>query len=190
MIGDMIAKARKSRGMTKTDLAKVTDINIGHLTHIEKGERNPSHKALKNICKALNIPYQPLMFTYDKELNEEQESYKAVNYISCTKILAIDDIGSFIDCPSSVPSSAIAVKVKDSSMYPTFEKNSYIFVELNSPLSTKDYGIFYYNNDVIVRRFYSKKGKIFLRADNKDFDEIRVSDTDNFYIIGKVLKTK
>lgn len=53
MIGNMLAKARKDKGMTKTDLAKVTDINIGHLTHIEKGERNPSHKALKVICKAI-----------------------------------------------------------------------------------------------------------------------------------------
>ena len=51
MIGDMIAKVRKEKGMTKTELARLTDINIGHLTHIEKGERNPSHKALKNICK-------------------------------------------------------------------------------------------------------------------------------------------
>lgn len=69
MIGDMIAKVRKEKGMTKTELAKITGINIGHLTHIEKGERNPSHKALKNICKALDVPYQQLMYTYDKELN-------------------------------------------------------------------------------------------------------------------------
>ena len=58
MIGDMIAKVRKEKNMTKTELAKLTDINIGHLTHIEKGERNPSHKTLKSICKALDIPYQ------------------------------------------------------------------------------------------------------------------------------------
>ena len=61
MIGNMLAKARKDKGMTKTDLAKVTDINIGHLTHIEKGERNPSHKALKVICKAIR---NPLSTTY------------------------------------------------------------------------------------------------------------------------------
>ena len=70
MIGDMIAKVRKEKGMTKTELAKLTGINIGHLTHIEKGERNPSHKALKNICKALDVPYQQLMYTYDKLLGE------------------------------------------------------------------------------------------------------------------------
>ena len=72
LIGDMLAKARKQKGITKTELASKTEDNIGHLTHIEKGERNPSHKALKNICQALDIPYQPLMFTYDKELSVEQ----------------------------------------------------------------------------------------------------------------------
>ena len=52
MIGDMIAKIRKEKNMSKTELAEKTNINIGHLTHIEKGERSPSYKALKAICIA------------------------------------------------------------------------------------------------------------------------------------------
>ena len=60
MIGDMIAKARKEKNMSKTQLSKLTKIDIGHLTHIEKGERIPSHRALKSICKALDVPYQCL----------------------------------------------------------------------------------------------------------------------------------
>ena len=42
MIGDLIAKIRKDKKISKTDLAKATNINIGHLSHIEYGERNPS----------------------------------------------------------------------------------------------------------------------------------------------------
>ncbi|MCI8620706.1 MAG: LexA family transcriptional regulator [Clostridia bacterium] len=190
MIGDMLAKARKDKGMTKTDLAKVTDINIGHLTHIEKGERNPSHKALKVICKALNIPYQPLMFTYDKEITEEQSTYNPINHISYNKVLAVDKIDSFIDCPAKIPSAAIAIKVPDNSMEPTFEKNSYVFVELNTPLSSKDYGIFELNGTIIIRKFMPKKGTIILKADNKSLEEIKVSDEDNFCIIGKIYKNK
>ena len=55
MLGSLIAKIREDRNMSKTDLAKMTGINVGHLTHIEKGERNPSQKALKSICDALNV---------------------------------------------------------------------------------------------------------------------------------------
>jgi len=190
MIGNMLAKARQDKGMSKTELAKVTDINIGHLTHIEKGERNPSHKALKVICKALNIPYQPLMFTYDKEIDEEQATYNVVNHISYNKILAIDKIDNFIDCPAKIPSAAIAIKVPDNSMEPTFEKNSYVFVELNTPLSSKDYGIFQLNDEILIRKFITKKGSITLKADNKSVEEIKLSEEDTFYIIGKIYKNK
>jgi len=186
MIGDMIAKVRKERGMSKTELAKLTDINIGHLTHIEKGERNPSHKALKNICKALDIPYQQLMYTYDKTIGEEEESYHVIDHISYNKVLAVDSIGGFIDCPSSIPSSSIAIKLQDTSMEPTFAKGAYVFVEFNSPLANKNIGIFSYNNKILVRRFLLKKGKVILRADNKEFEDINVEENDTFYMIGKV----
>ncbi len=190
MIGGMLAKARKAKGMTKTELARLTDINIGHLTHIEKGERNPSHKALKNICKALDIPYQQLMYTYDKTINEEQESYNVIKHISYDKILAVDSIDNFIDCPSNMPSAAIAVKVTDDSMLKTFEKGTYAFVEFNTPLNSKDYGLFSYNDQILIRRFYDKKGKITLKAENPDCKDIQVTNNDTFYIIGKVLVSK
>ena len=186
MIGDMIARVRKEKGMSKTELAKLTDINIGHLTHIEKGERNPSHKALKNICKALDIPYQQLMYTYDKTISEEQEEYKIIDHISYNKVLAVDSISGFIDCPSSIPSSAIAIKLQDDSMEPSLAKGAYVFVEFNSPLENKNIGVFSYNDKVIIRRFITKKGKIILRSDNKKYDDIGVLSTDSFYIIGKV----
>lgn len=186
MIGDMIGKARKEKGMSKTELARLTDINIGHLTHIEKGERNPSHKALKNICRALNIPYQQLMFTYDKCVNEEHETYNLVKHISYNKLLAVDNIGGFIDCPPDVPSSAIALKVRDDSMAPTIAKNSYVFVEFNSPLSNKEIGLFSYNDKILVRKFHSRNGKITLKADNSAVEDIKVNDNDTFYIVGKI----
>ena len=187
MIGDMIAKVRKEKGITKTELAKLTDINIGHLTHIEKGERNPSHKALKNICKALDIPYQQLMYTYDKTISEEQEEYNFIDHISYNKVIAIDKIGGFIDCPSSVPSSCVAVKINDESMEPTIAKNSYAFLEFNSLLNNKDIGLFSINKKTLIRRFYSKQGKITLKADNKEFEDITIQPDDSFFIIGKFL---
>ena len=87
MIGDMIAKAREEKNMTKAELARLANIDLGHLSHIEKGERNPSHKTLQLICQALEIPYQQLMYTYDKNLSEEQESYGALDHISYDKII-------------------------------------------------------------------------------------------------------
>ena len=188
MIGDMIAKVRREKGITKTELAKLTDINIGHLTHIEKGERNPSHKALKNICKALDIPYQQLMYTYDKQISEEQANYDVVNHISYNKILAIDSIEGFVNCPSSVPSSAIAVKITDDAMCNSFDMGSYAYIEFNSPLNPRDIGLFSYNGKIMIRKFSLRKGNIILKAENKEIPEIQVKSHDEFYIIGKVLR--
>ena len=187
MIGDMIAKARKEKKMTKTELAKLTDINIGHLTHIEKGERNPSHKALKNICKALDIPYQQLMYTYDKTISEDQENYHVVNHISYSKLLAVDSISGFIDCPPEFPSSSIAFRVPDDSMDPVYPKDSYVYVEFNTPLNNKDYGLFSVNGQIYIRRFSAKKDKIVLKAENPNYADITVSDQEEFYMIGKIL---
>lgn len=187
MIGDMIAKIRKEKGMTKTELAKITGINIGHLTHIEKGERNPSHKALKNICQALNIPYQQLMYTYDKQLNEDQETYNYVGSIAYDKVLAVDNINSFISCPSSMPSASLAVRINDSYLEPKFSKGDYVFVEFNSPLVTGDIAIVCLNGEVLIRKYSNKEGKISLSVLNKSLPKISVSKKDEFYIIGKVL---
>ncbi len=190
MIGDMIAKVRKEKGMTKTELAKLTDINIGHLTHIEKGERNPSHKALKNICKALDIPYQQLMYTYDKQVSEEQENYGFINNISYNKILAVNSIHDFIDCPSTMPSASLAVKMSDNSMEPKLKKGDFAFIEFNSLLENKEVGLFNINNKILIRRFVIRRGKVVLKADNKEVEEIEVKDSDKFFIVGKVLNCK
>ena len=75
-------------------------------------------------------------------------------------------------------------------MEPTFAKDSYVFAELNAPLNSKDYGIFELNGKIVIRKFFVKKNKVSLKADNKDFEEIKLSTNDNFCIIGKIYKNK
>ena len=187
MIGDMIAKIRKEKGITKTELARKTGINIGHLTHIEKGERNPSQNTLKKICQALDSPFQPLMYTYGKTISEEQETYGQINYIPYNKVIAIDHMSQLLDCPKDAPSSSLAVKMSDNSMEPTILKNSYVFIELNSLLNNKDIGLFYINHQFVIRKFYCKKGQITLKPENDNVVDTKISENDDFYIIGKVI---
>ncbi len=67
MVGEMIAKIRKEKGMSKTELARLANINIGHLTHIEKGERNPSQKTLKTICQAFRCSLSTIIMYLRKK---------------------------------------------------------------------------------------------------------------------------
>ncbi len=191
MLGHMIAYIRKDRKLTKAGISRGTNINTGHLTHIEKGERNPSHKVLKNMCKTMGIPYRPLMYTYDKELTEEHEGYKIESHIGYDKILAVDILGSFIDCPLSAPGACIAVKMNDNSMEPKIKQGSYAYVEFNSPLDNKDIGLFFYNGQFYIRRFIIRKDALALRSENRvDIPDICLDPkADKFYIVGKVIGT-
>ena len=187
MLGSMIAKIRKEQYMTKVELSKKTDINIGHITHIEKGERNPSHKALRSITNALNVPYQIITSLYDKALTEDDKRCKMVNHLSFNKVLAIDSYSNFIDCPPSAANASVALKIQDDVMEPYFSKGDYAFLELNVPLKSKDVGLFKYNGELITRRFIIRRDNLVLRADNKKYNDIVLSEDDDFTIVGKLI---
>lgn len=189
MIGDMIERARNEKNVAKSELARRTNINIGHITHIEKGERNPSHRALKTICRALEIPYQPLMYTYDKFFSDEQKNNKMQEHISYDKIVAVSSVDSFITCPIDLPGASIALKIEDDSMAPRLEKGVYAFIEFNTPLDNKDIGLIEFNGKIMIRRYVIRKDDLVLRADNKEFSDIIISEKDTYNIIGKVIGT-
>ena len=189
MLGDLISRARKEKNVLKSELARRTNINIGHILHIEKNERNPSHRALKSICRALEIPYQPLMFTYDKVFTEEQKKYNMPEHIAYDKVLAVGSLDSFITCPIDFPNAALALKITDDDMAPRLEKGTYAFIELNSPLENKDIGIFEFNGKVMIRRYVIRKDALVLRADNKDLEDIVITENDTYNIIGKIVGT-
>lgn len=189
MIGDMISRVRNEKKVVKSELARRTNINIGHISHIEREERNPSHRALKSICRALEIPYQPLMYTYDKIFTEEQKQLKMPEHISYNKVLAVSSLDSFIQCPLDLPSACLALKIEDNSMEPRLEIGTYAFIEFNTPIENKDIGVFEYNKKIIIRRFIIRKDALVLRADNKELDDIILTENDEYNIIGKVVGT-
>lgn len=189
MLGDMITRIRNEKNVAKSELARRTNINIGHISHIEKEERNPSHRALRSICRALEIPYQPLMYMYDKVFTEEQLDNNMPEHIAYDKVLAVGSLDSFIPCPIDVPNASIAVKISDDTMSPRLEKGDYAFVEFNTPLENKDIGIFEFNGKIMIRRYVVRKDSLVLRADNKKYSDIVISDNDKYNIIGKIVGT-
>lgn len=186
MLGNLISRIRNEKGISKTQLSKKSQIDVGHLTHIEQGSRKPSHKALKNLASALDVPYQNLYQCYDKTLDNIQIEYNYINHISYTKIPAISHIDSFIDCPIKFSNVAFAYKVQDNSMAPNIQENTYIFVEINGLVKHKDIGIFKLNGEILIRKLMYKKNNFVLKANDRKIKDIIVSDTDDFQIIGKV----
>ncbi len=189
MLGQLLARIREDRQISKTDLSTLTGINVGHLTHIEKGERKPSHKALKTICDALKIPYQPVFFTYDKEVTEEQQEFELLNSIYYDKIPLIK-IDSFVEAPREFPTAACAFKMTDEALKNSIPKDTICYLEPNTIPLHKEFGLFEYNNQFIVRRILYKKNKVVLKSDAIFAKDIDISDADTFRIIGKVFVEK
>lgn len=188
MIGAMIEKARKDKKMTKAELSNLTGIDIGHLTHIEKGERTPSHKALKKICQVLGIPFQPILYTYDRSLPKKHYDYNPVQYVSYDRIPVFDSIADFAPCPATHPSAAFAIKMTDSKMESWFDMNTYVYVERNTSLSPGEIGLFYYNGSIVIRQFYLRESTVILTTDSGKASDITVRKNDEFYIIGKIIR--
>ena len=190
MLGKLLIKARKEKKITKVSISKTADIDLGHLTHIEKGERNPSHKTLKNICMALHIPYQTIAYTYDRNITQDQERYKLIEHISYDHVPLVECISDFVLCPETISNASFALKVPDDSMEPLLSKDSTVFLELNANLNTKDIGLFLFDHKILLRRFIVRKDKLSLRAENKLYKDINFDENSNFTIIGRILFEK
>ena len=190
MLGYLLSKIRTDRKMSKTRLSELTNINIGHLSHIEKGERVPSHKALREISKALDIPYKNLMHAYDHDLNDDQIKYGAANHVLYTKIPIFGSLLGFTKCDFDTSNADFAIFINDESMSPKFALGSFVLVEQNAPLSNRDYGVFMYNDKILIRRFIIRKNDLVLRAEDPNISDIILVNSDNFYIIGKILLPK
>lgn len=190
MLGYLLSKIRTDRKMSKTRLSELTNINIGHLSHIEKGKRVPSHKALREISKALDIPYKNLMHAYDHDLNDDQIKYGAANHVLYNKIPIFGSLLGFTKCDFDTSNADFAIFINDESMSPKFALGSFVLVEQNAPLSNRDYGVFMYNDKILIRRFIIRKNDLVLRAEDPNISDIILVNSDNFYIIGKILLPK
>ncbi len=186
MLGSLISRIREEKNMSKTDLAKMTGINVGHLTHIEKGERNPSQKALKSITDALQVPFEPLYYTYERELTEEQRKFNLVNNIPYDTIPLISNIETMVECPVKFPYVSLAFRMPDDAMKGSIPKGTLLYLELNSIPDHREFGLFIYNGVVMVRRILYRKNKIILKSDTLLSKDYTVSPEDTFTILGKV----
>ena len=189
MIGKIIRKRRKELNLKLKDVAIKTGLDVGHLSHIEKGERNPSYKTLKSICDVLDIPVSYLWNYAGKSVNEEKEEYEYMNYISLNKVPLVD-IKDYVEVPIEYAGNIIAVTLKDDSMDKIGKKNDCIFVDLNSPVRSGDIILAKYNKKIFVRKFNVSGFKIKLVAYNKEYSDIKIDEEDDFEIIGKVVELK
>lgn len=63
MYKNKIAKLRKERGLTQEELANLTGVSVGYISHLENGtRRNPSVEVMNRFAIALNKTVSEIFF--------------------------------------------------------------------------------------------------------------------------------
>ncbi len=156
MIGSAIKAVRKAKNISLTSLSQATGLNLGHLSHIEKGRRTPSLKSLESIAYALGLEIQDL-FCYSElqsdssNISEERQSY---SHLRCS----VPVFKQISGCVSADTGADFALKIDDDSLEPLIHKDSCILLKKCSRLEAKELGLFW------------KAGRIFCRTGSQKPD--------------------
>ena len=190
IIGKLIQRIRNDKKITQKKLAEMTDFDLWHIKALENGRRHPSYNSLKLISMALDVPLIPLQCMWNTESDVIYDKYNAIAHLPYNKIPIFESAPKFIDYPRDMYNSMFAYKITDTEMAPSFNIGEYVFIELNTPLFHRDYGLFSVNGKTILRRFLIRKNQIILRADSDEVDDIAYDFDYDFTILGKVIGKK
>lgn len=70
IVGEVIAEARKRKGISQEVISGLADIGRTHLSAIERGERKPTLETLYRISCALDIKMSDIVIEIEKRLDE------------------------------------------------------------------------------------------------------------------------
>lgn len=186
MIGKVIRQERLNRKISSTDLAKAVNINVGFLTHIEKGERNPSRTVLAKICKELGLSYDFMLSLMQNSLSDESSEYDVTKYTPTKKVLYVENV-SLIECPKLSDAVSFVTRMPDNSMEPLITKNTPVHVKYTSFIQNGDICIVVFNTQTLIRKFLVTSDGIKLCPENSKYKEILIKDNDALDIIGKII---
>lgn len=102
MIGKVIHKLRKRKGLTQKGLCEKLDITLSYLSMIENSKANPSIKLTEKMSKVFEVPVSVMFFftITEKDIPKEKvEVYKVVMPRISNFFLSLfdDNVKSFID---------------------------------------------------------------------------------------------
>ena len=211
-LGLFLKKARENAKLTTHDVSKLTSISPTDINYLENGKRmriNPLHLIeLSNIYKINVLKLYEMIGYIDKksvsdyeksnvtikeirdDIREKKEKMKVIPLYSSVSAgtgaipegLPVD----FISIPLSNSDNLRAAYVKGDSMTPTLpDRSIVIFDPFTENFKDNDIGIFYYNGEMFIKRFYTKRSIIVLSSDNPHYTPIVIDEKDEFKICGK-----
>lgn len=72
IVGKVIKRLRKEKGLTQAILAGLAEMDASHLKDMEAGRHSPNLDSLFHIAEALEIPASTLIAKIEEELKKER----------------------------------------------------------------------------------------------------------------------
>lgn len=150
---------------------------------------NVAEKKLKQQQQQQNLTS---LEEYRKRKSEEQELRKIDWYgvaSAGTGEFLTDETCEEIELPvDMIPDCAdFCLNVNGDSMQPVFQNGDYIFIEKQTELFSGAIGVVIVNNEAFLKRVWFENNHARLESFNKAYEDIIVTEDDDFRIIGKVV---
>ena len=203
-IGRRVKQARKSAGLTQSDLAKVVGIKQSTISELERGDsRSTSYIAL--IARACGVSAEHLEGITENDLVPQGYSAagdmpritRSVPQISSIQASRWMENGVTREiqeakhwpCPVACGPDTFAMRVEGVSMTPDFPPGMIIFVDPSVPAGTgkKVVAFLKDENTTTFKQYFEDAGEKFLKAMNKDWPAQYTKIGDNCRIIGAVV---
>ena len=90
-IGTKVKEMRKKHGLTLTELSEKTELSVGFLSNLERGQTSPTISALHTVCNALDITLNDIISDIDDEATVSDTEVHGVSMIRHDERLPLFD---------------------------------------------------------------------------------------------------
>lgn len=216
-VGQRIRELRKAKKMTISQLASLTDGDVGNISRLERGMQGYSEASLQKIAKALEVPLSELFSFDDKSDTVDKYSIVSLPSERRSDVYRVDvmDVSAsagcgnsardFIEVVSSIeyvteearnlfghrPANQVKlINVRGDSMQGTIEPGDLIFVDVAvNHFDGDGIYVFDFSGDLFVKRLQKIKSQLHVLSDNPLYREWLITDEemDMLHVCGKVL---
>lgn len=211
-IGNKIRYYRELRNMTQDELAERLGTTRQSVSRYENGERKANqdilfdladifkisinsffppveqNASIETIYNQLDPPRKAKVYDFASYQLKEQNRKTSIvvtikGYVSAGTGEWLEETSEEVEFSGEVPEHDFAVRVNGRSMVPLFEDKQIIFVKGTSEARDGQIIVCRVNSDAYVKKLSGNK----LVSLNKEYDDILISETDDFKIFGVVV---
>ena len=210
-VGNKIKTLRESKDMTQDQLAEMLDTTRQSISRYEIGERKVNqdilfelaeifkvsineffppikNESIESIYNQLDQPRKAKVYNFAEYQLREQNKKPQINieirgYVSAGTGEWLEETIEEVPYEGAIPEHDFAVKVNGESMLPLFSDGEILFVKATSEARDGQIIICRVNSDAYVKKLSGNK----LVSLNKQYEDILISETDDFKIFGVVV---